>query len=98
VATVAILDLQLKPESVDTAHELIHATLSQTRAFPGCLGATVLVDTENPAHVVVYESWESIERDEAYREWRKTPEGASRLGTILASALKLTKYTIAEGV
>jgi quinol monooxygenase YgiN len=98
VATIAILDLQLKAESVDTAHEVIHATLGQTRAFPGCLGATVLVDTDNPAHVVVYESWESIERDEAYREWRKTPEGASRLGAILASAPQLTKYTVADGV
>ena len=38
MATIAILDLQLKAGSLDTAHKVIHATLTDTRAFPGCLG------------------------------------------------------------
>ena len=64
---------------------------------PGCLGVTVLIDSDDPAHVVIYETWESIERDRAYRAWRATPEGASDLGSILA-ARKLTQFTVAEGV
>jgi quinol monooxygenase YgiN len=98
VATTAILDLQLKDEALETAHEIIHATLTSTRAFPGCLSATVLVDSDNPAHVIVYETWESIERDRAYRAWRATPEGASGLGPILAAAPTVTQFTVAEGV
>ena len=98
MATTAILDLQLKADSLETAHEVIHATLTDTRAFPGCLDATVLVDSDNPAHVIVYETWESIEHDRAYRAWRATPEGASGLGPILAAPLKLTQFTVAEGV
>jgi hypothetical protein len=47
--------------------------------------------------VVIYETWESIEHDGAYRAWRATPEGASDLGSILA-ARKLTQFTVAEGV
>jgi quinol monooxygenase YgiN len=97
VATIAILDLQLKADSLETARTVIHATLTGTRAFPGCLGATVLIDSDDPAHVVIYETWESIERDQAYRAWRATPEGASDLGSILA-ARKLTQFTVAEGV
>ena len=97
MATIAILDLQLKPDSLETAHEVIHATLTGTRAFPGCLGATVLIDSDDPAHVIIYETWESIERDRAYRAWRASPEGASALGSILA-ARKLTQFTVAEGV
>jgi quinol monooxygenase YgiN len=98
VATNAILDLQLKADSLETAHQVIHTTLTATRAFPGCLDATVLVDTADPAHVVVYETWESIEHDQAYRKWRAAPEGASGLGPILAAAPKLTILTVAEGV
>ena len=94
----AILDLQLKAEALDKANEIIHATLIATRAFPGCLGVTVLVDSDDPAHVVLHEMWESIEHDRAYRAWRATGEGASDLGSILAAAPKLTLFTVAEGV
>jgi quinol monooxygenase YgiN len=98
VAITAILDLQLKAEALDTASEIIHETLTATRAFPGCFHVAVLVDSDDPAHVVLYETWESIEHDRAYRAWRATPEGASRLGSIIAAAPKLTLFTVAEGV
>ncbi len=98
MAITAILDLQLKAESVETASGVIRATLTDTRAFPGCLGVTVLIDSNDPAHVVLYESWESIEHDRAYRAWRASAEGASELGSILAAAPKLSLFTVAEGV
>jgi quinol monooxygenase YgiN len=98
VAITSILDLQLKPDSLETAPAVLHATLTATRAFPGCLGVTVLIDAGDPAHVVLYESWESIEHDRAYRAWRASPEGASGLGSILVAAPKLSLYTIADGV
>jgi quinol monooxygenase YgiN len=98
VAITAILDLQLKPESLETAPAVLHATLTDTRAFPGCLGVTVLIDSDDPAHVVVYESWESIEHDRAYRAWRASAEGASALGSVLAAGPKLSLYTVADGV
>ena len=97
MAITARLDLQLTADSLATAHQVLHATLTGTRAFPGSLGATVLIDSDDPAHVIIYETWESIERDRAYRAWRATPEGASDLGSVLA-ARKLTQFTVAEGV
>jgi quinol monooxygenase YgiN len=98
VAITAILDLQLKADSLETAHKVLHATLSDTRAFLGCLDVTVLVDSDDPTHVVLYETWESIEHDRAYRAWRASPEGTSDLGSILAAAPKLSRFTVAEGV
>ena len=98
MAITAILDLQLKPDSLETADRVLHATLTDTRAFPGCVDVTVLVDSADSAHVVLYETWESVEHDQAYRAWRASAEGASELGSILAAAPKLTLFTIAEGV
>jgi heme oxygenase (mycobilin-producing) len=98
VAITAVLDLQLKAEALGTAHGVIHDTLIATRAFPGCFHVAVLVDSDDPAHVVLFETWESIEHDRAYRAWRTTPEGASPLGSILAAPPKLTLFTTAEGV
>ncbi len=77
---------------------MIHATLTATRAFPGCLGVSVLVDSADPAHVLVLETWESPAADNAYRQWRATPEGASNLGSVLAAAPSLTLFSLAEGV
>jgi quinol monooxygenase YgiN len=98
VAITAVLDLKLKAGALETAHEIIHATLTDTRAFPGCLGVTVLVDTGDPTHVIAVETWESLERDQAYRAWRATPDGRSELGSVLAAPPTLTKFTTAEGV
>lgn len=98
MAIIAILDLQLKPESLDSAPAILRATLTDTRAFPGCLELTVLNDSADPAHVLVYEIWESAEHDQAYRTWRTTPEGASDLRTVLAAAPKLSYFTVAEGI
>jgi quinol monooxygenase YgiN len=98
VAITAILDLQLKADALETAHQVIRDTLTATRAFPGCLSVTVLLDQGDPAHVAVVESWESIEHDGAYRAWRATPEGASALGSILAARPTLTYFTPAEDI
>jgi heme oxygenase (mycobilin-producing) len=98
VPVIAILDLQLKADALDRADDVMRETLTATRAFPGCLAVTVLVDQADPAHVAVYEQWESAEADAAYRKWRTTEDGASDLGTVLAAAPTLTMFTIAEGV
>jgi quinol monooxygenase YgiN len=94
---IALLDLQLKADSLDTGLAMIHEILADTRAFAGCLGVSVLVDSNDPAHVVLYETWESAEHDRAYREWRAGP-GASNLGSVLAAPPKPNLFTVAEGV
>lgn len=49
------------------------------------------MDTEDEAHLLLVEKWESLEHDQAYRAWRATPAGASPLGSIVASR-SLTKF------
>lgn len=94
---IALLDLQLKADSLAAGIAVIHETLTGTRAFAGCLGVDVLADSQDPAHVVLYETWESAEHDRAYREWR-AGAGASDLGSVLAAPPKLNVFTLAEGV
>ncbi|MDH6237688.1 antibiotic biosynthesis monooxygenase [Cryobacterium sp. CG_9.6] len=89
----AMLDLRIKPESLAISAALISRVLTQTRAFAGNAGVDVLVDTDDETHVVVVELWDSLESDVAYREWRATEEGQSDLGTILADAPTLTKFS-----
>jgi quinol monooxygenase YgiN len=97
VPVIALLDLQLRPDAAQAGLAVIHETLEATRAFAGCLGVSVLVDSKDPAHVVLYETWESAEHDREYRKWRAGP-GTSNLGSVLAAPPALTVYAVAEGV
>jgi len=87
----AHLDLNLKAEALPTAPAVLRDILSDTRAFDGCLGVDVLVDSKDPAHFLVVEQWVSMEHDAAYRAWR-AGEGASGLGELLAAPPVLTHY------
>ncbi len=87
----SVLELTIKPEALGDAERIIEETLATTRAFAGNLGCDVAVDVENPAHYAVFEHWESLEADDAYRAFRATPAGANSLGAITTQRV-LTRY------
>ncbi len=94
----ALLDLTLTPESLVDAPEVLRETLQDTRAFAGCFGVEVLRSTQEPARILLVERWESVEADAAYRAWRATPQGASRLRRLLAGPPSLTTFTTEPGI
>ncbi|MET3811610.1 antibiotic biosynthesis monooxygenase [Arthrobacter sp. UYEF3] len=87
----AHLDLTLKAESLPAAPAVLRDILADTRAFDGCLGVDVLVDSADPAHFLVVEQWASLKHDSAYRAWRAA-DGASPLGDLLAGPPVLTRF------
>jgi quinol monooxygenase YgiN len=98
MAITALLDLRVKPEVLDRGlHAELHAILSDTRAFEGCLGVDVLIDTADPAHFLVVERWASEERDAAYRAWR-AGDGQTNLASLVAAPPVLTKFTSADEI
>lgn len=98
MAITAFLELRVKPETLDQGlHTQLHEILSDTRAFEGCLGVDVLIDTADPTHIVVVERWASEEHDAAYRAWR-AGDGKTNLASLVASPPVLTKFTLADDV
>jgi quinol monooxygenase YgiN len=91
------LELQFTPESVALAPAMLREILADTRVFEGCLGVNVLVDRENPEHVILAQTWASVEADAAYRDWR-AGGGATQLGTLLAAAPVLTRFETATDI
>lgn len=75
---VAFLDVRFTAETATEALAVLDDVLVATRAFDGCLGVEVLVQADDPAHVVVVERWASMEADTAYRAWRRS-EGPGAL-------------------
>ena len=87
-----ILELRLKPESVTAARDLMRRALQDTRAFDGNLGTEVLVDQDDEAHWLIYERWETVEHDEAYRSFRAGEGRLTELAPLLAATPVKTRY------
>ena len=98
MSVIAVVDLRLRPEAVAGAPQVLHAVLDQTRGRPGCVSVVVIQDVTDPAHVTAIETWESVEADKAYREWRAGEGATSALTDLLAGAPTLWVGGIREDV
>ena len=94
---IVLFDLRLKAEAVEAAPAMLREILTETRAFEGCLGVDVLIDSKDPAHMILFERWASAEADAAYRAWR-AGAGATDLGSLLESAPQLSQFEAAREI
>ncbi|MGV9797597.1 putative quinol monooxygenase [Mycobacterium sp. NPDC003449] len=92
MAVTVLLELKFKPDSVAAARELFGRALKDTRSFDGNLVTDVIVDEADEAHWVIYERWESVEHDEAYRAFRAGEGKLVDLPPLLAQPSVKTRY------
>ncbi len=92
MSITSLLDIQLRPDAPTDAESRISAILAGTRARPGFLSDHVVRDLDDSRHLLVIETWESLEADQAYRAWRATPEGATELRELTSGRIALTRY------
>jgi quinol monooxygenase YgiN len=90
------LELRLKPDAVQAAREVMGRALKDTRAFAGNLGTDVLVDEDDEAHWLIYELWQSVEHDEAYRAFRAGEGKLTELPPLLAAPPVKTRYVTTD--
>ena len=91
-----LLELRVKPEAVAAARGVMGRALQDTRAFAGNLRTDVLVDSDDEAHWVIYEVWESVEHDEAYRRFRAGEGKITELPPLLAAPPVKTRYVATD--
>lgn len=90
------LELRLKPDAVPAARQVIGRALQDTRAFAGNLGTDVLVDEDDQAHWLIYELWDTVEHDEAYRSFRAGEGRITELPPLLAAPPVKTRYQTSD--
>ena len=90
------LELRFKPDEVAAGRELMGRTLQVTRAFDGNLQTDVLVDEDDEAHWIIYEVWDSVEHDEAYRAFRAGAGKITQLPPLLAAPPVKIRYTTSD--
>lgn len=87
---ISMLEVQIAPDKLDQAKDILRRVLAETRAFDGCLGVTVVQDPSDPARLTAVEQWESLEHDIAYRQWRAGDGAITDLPEVLAAAPRLS--------
>ena len=90
------LELKFKPDAVAAARELMGRTLQVTRSFDGNQRTDVLVDEDDEAHWLIYELWETVEHDEAYRAFRAGEGKVTELPPLLAAPPVKTRYATSD--
>ena len=91
-----LLELRVKPEAVATARDVMGRALRDTRAFQGNLRTDVLIDQDDEAHWVIYELWDTVEHDEAYRSFRAGDGKLTELPPLLAAPPVKTRYVTSD--
>lgn len=91
-----LLELRFKPEAVPAARDVMGRALRDTRAFEGNLRTDVLVDEDDEAHWIVYELWDTVEHDEAYRSFRAGEGKLTELPPLLAAPPVKTRYVTSD--
>jgi quinol monooxygenase YgiN len=86
------LELRIKPDEVSAAREVMGRALQDTRAFDGNLRTDVLIDEDDEAHWLIYELWETVEHDEAYRRFRAGEGRLTQLPPLLAAPPVKIRY------
>lgn len=91
-----ILELKFKPDAVPAAREVMGRALKDTRAFDGNLQTDVLVDQDDEAHWLIYELWDTVEHDEAYRAFRAGEGKLTELLPLLSAPPAKTRYVTTD--
>jgi quinol monooxygenase YgiN len=85
MSTVVLLEIQVKPESVDEMKAFLQRIIPETRAYDGCQGLDLYGNLDDPGNLVVYERWASRQHYEKYLAWRSETGVADQLGAMLAA-------------
>lgn len=95
---ISMLEVQIAPDKLDQAKDILRRVLAETRAFDGCLGVTVVQDPADPGRLTAVEQWASLEQDTAYRQWRAGDGAITDLPEVLAAAPRLSIGVTVEDV
>ncbi len=98
MSTIAVLELEIRPESLGIAQSILSRILAETRRFDGCIAVEAFEAPENSARWVLFQRWESAEHESAYRLYRAGPGAIAYLGDILAGSPILTNYVDAVSI
>ena len=91
-----LLEVNVKPESVDDMNALMKEIMPDTRAYDGCEGITVQSNADDPSNVVILEQWQSREHHEKYLAWRTETGVMGKIGAMLTGEPSIRYFNVVD--
>lgn len=83
MSTVALVELQVKPEAVEAIKAGLKGLLVETRKYAGCQSVDVYQNLDEKGTIVLYEKWDSAGHHQKYMAWRQETGALAQLGAAL---------------
>jgi len=84
MSVLLIVEVKVKPDSIDDLKTYLKEILPDTRSFDGNQGLDVYFDIEEKDVMVLVEKWESPEHYHKYHEWRISTGVIDKLRSMFA--------------
>ena len=82
MATLALVELRIKPGAAAQAKEFLEKRLPETRAYQGC--QTLTTYHQDDGHtIVIVETWDAQQDHEKYMAWRQETGTLAEIGELL---------------
>jgi quinol monooxygenase YgiN len=94
MGVLVLIELRVKPESIDAMKTWLKDGLPDTRSAEGREGVTVHANLEDRSNFVLVEHWNSKEQYEKYRAWRAEKGDHARLVGMLSGNLSVRSFEI----
>ncbi|ATF18126.1 putative quinol monooxygenase [Phaeobacter gallaeciensis] len=88
-----IVTVKAVPSLFDELVEITQTMMPETRAFPGCIEAHLLLAPERE-EMVIFQIWESSEAQSAYLTWRAEKGDFERLGELIHDEQIFRTYSL----
>jgi quinol monooxygenase YgiN len=85
MSVVVIVDLPATRTGKDELVSWLQEALHDTRAYDGCRGASLCIDSDNAVMVTIVERWETLDHYRKYDAWRAETGFMERVGPLLGA-------------
>jgi quinol monooxygenase YgiN len=87
-----LVEVNVKPESVNEFKSFLKDAFPDTRAFKGCLGIELQINQDEPTNMIAVEEWETREDHQKYAAWRTETGFLERISSMLSGPLSIRYF------
>ena len=96
MSVLVLLEVSLKPESVNDFASFMKNEIHHTRGFDGCNGLTIHKNQDDSSNMVIVEDWDSRQQYEKYLAWRTERGDSEKLAAFIIAEPSVRYYDNAQ--
>lgn len=92
MSVLTLVEVNVKPESVNEFKAYMKEIFPDTRTFKGCRGIELQVNQDDPTNMIAVEEWETREDHQKYAAWRTETGAVDRIVSMCSGPLSIRYF------